>query len=718
MKRFLSISLIASVGLTVFLILGKRPRDTEDTASKSVPTPVAQDKSQPKEVITNALAAVVEVIASTEGKPSKSGTGFGLSADGLIATNAHLVTRASTISVRTLSGAEYRVKKVLRQDSSTDVALIQLDAKNIPHLKLSTSEIKTGLTVMVVGNPQGLNGSASEGIVSAVRRGKTEQETRIQITAPISSGSSGSPVLDLHGEVIAMVSSKLVDGDALGFAIPSSIIANAIDSSKDLGTNDDTSLFGNFMYSFKPDHSKDPVMQQVEKVYRGDSHALAIDAMLTASKSHPDCIPLKLLLAERYQASGDSISATRLYQEIIRLHPENRKAPLGLVDGIYSSSDKWPAARTILEEAIRRDPLNFRARLELAKKLSSIDYLEKLSQAREAALIAPFHLASVEEHLFAEALYALKSRDHRVDDDVTRNPSSYLKKFTAYTSMLEVAVEAGVVAVEGKPDKAGELMSLLQKENSRVFPLVDDAIMTLVLIATTSGSDTSTFDDVVKVITPLREKNPGVMTVWQKDWSYPLWTVYPRLHAEILNEIYYDCGTWRFSRNDPLDLFAAAAIPDLKKMGRHAGDMNTSENEQADCIIAFIQSYQKLIRLKAKAVKYWAQSRNLGTNMDPPRSPLFELWIQMWCKAFLAKPEQPEDLRSKLTAHMAEMPAASDSVHFAAQTKNYSTGKNDETKFFEHGALGDISVEAALTWAWITAKEDCVPTDTASHGSK
>jgi hypothetical protein len=197
------------------------------------------------------------------------------------------------------------------------------------------------------------------------------------------------------------------------------------------------------------------------------------------------------------------------------------------------------------------------------------------------------------------------------------------------------------------------------------------------------------------------------MDAWRKDWTYPAWTIYPRLHAEILNESYHNCSMWRFHRNDPLDLFAAAVLPDLEKNGRHAGGRGKSTENEVSSLLRFADCYKELLKSKSRAVVCWADSRKLGKQMEPPRSPLFELWIQMWGKTCLSRQDVTSEQKTKLANCIASMPTPADSVTYARQTKNYSTGKLDEMTFFKNGSLGDISVEASLTWAWITAKERC-----------
>src|SRR5260221_14639375 len=99
------------------------------------------------------------------------------------------------------SGAVYFLKGIISVSPSTDVALLQFYATDVPHLRLgSTTDAVEGQRVLVIGNPEGLEGTVSDGIISAFR----ENRSMIQITAPISLGSSGSPVLDESGQVLGI----------------------------------------------------------------------------------------------------------------------------------------------------------------------------------------------------------------------------------------------------------------------------------------------------------------------------------------------------------------------------------------------------------------------------------------------------------------------------------------------------------------------------------
>jgi hypothetical protein len=148
--------------------------------------------------------------------PVKTGTGFFISPDGLAVTNYHVIQGASHLAGRTNEGAVFQFEHLVAHPQGVDLAILKFAADGAAYLKLGHStDAVEGQTVLVIGNPEGLQGSVSEGIISAFR----ENRSMIQITAPISPGSSGSPVMDELGQVIGVATMVTREGQNLGFAI-------------------------------------------------------------------------------------------------------------------------------------------------------------------------------------------------------------------------------------------------------------------------------------------------------------------------------------------------------------------------------------------------------------------------------------------------------------------------------------------------------------------
>ena len=169
-------------------------------------------------------AVAIETFDS-KGDTLARGSGFFIAQDRVI-TNRHVIEKATRVEVHLLNGKKYVVRGVLAVDGEGDLALLQVDvprelAVPLPFLRAVPQE---GESIVVIGNPYGLEGSVSNGIVSAVREipgyGKI-----IQITASISPGSSGSPVVNMAGQVIGVATLQAAEGQNLNFAVPAERIS-------------------------------------------------------------------------------------------------------------------------------------------------------------------------------------------------------------------------------------------------------------------------------------------------------------------------------------------------------------------------------------------------------------------------------------------------------------------------------------------------------------
>lgn len=170
------------------------------------------------------------------------GSGFIITADGLIITNRHVVDlEVDEFSVITNDGQEYTVEQIYR-DPLNDLAIIKINATNLPALRLAdSSKLQIGQSAIAIGTPLGeFNNSVTTGIVSGVGRGITagspfegfveKLDNVIQTDASISPGNSGGPLLDSSGQVIGVNTAVSASGENLGFAIPSNVVRDLIAS--------------------------------------------------------------------------------------------------------------------------------------------------------------------------------------------------------------------------------------------------------------------------------------------------------------------------------------------------------------------------------------------------------------------------------------------------------------------------------------------------------
>lgn len=165
---------------------------------------LAQAQRDLSALVKRVVPSVVVInVFDKDGKLKGSGTGFFIKEDGALVTNYHVMAEGVRADVKLSSGEVLSIKGILSEDREADLILLDIAAKerSFPALKLTDKKIETGQPIFVVGSPFGLEGTVSDGIVSAIREipriGKF-----LQITAPISKGSSGSPVLNMQGEVV------------------------------------------------------------------------------------------------------------------------------------------------------------------------------------------------------------------------------------------------------------------------------------------------------------------------------------------------------------------------------------------------------------------------------------------------------------------------------------------------------------------------------------
>jgi serine protease Do len=168
------------------------------------------------------------------------GSGFFITADGYAVTNNHVVDKAETVEVGTDDGKTYSAK-VIGTDSRTDVALIKVEGRtDFPHVNLADSAPRIGDWVLAVGNPFGLGGTVTAGIVSARGRdiGAGPYDDFIQIDAPVNKGNSGGPTFDVDGNVIGVntaIFSPSGGSVGIAFAIPSATVKSVVAQLKDSG---------------------------------------------------------------------------------------------------------------------------------------------------------------------------------------------------------------------------------------------------------------------------------------------------------------------------------------------------------------------------------------------------------------------------------------------------------------------------------------------------
>ena len=180
----------------------------------------------------NNQAVVVIIIYDKDDEPIGQGSGFIVRSDGAIVTNLHVVSNAVSIKVKMAKDKYLKVEGILYSDEANDLVILKTEGNDLPVLTLGNlDQIKPGEKIYVIGSPAGLENTITDGIISGLRE-VTQDQKVIQISAPISSGSSGGPVFNEKGEVIG-VATFILEGtgiQSLNFAMPVNLIKTKINN--------------------------------------------------------------------------------------------------------------------------------------------------------------------------------------------------------------------------------------------------------------------------------------------------------------------------------------------------------------------------------------------------------------------------------------------------------------------------------------------------------
>ena len=182
-----------------------------------------------EQLAEKALAATVYLeMMDSAGKTISIGSGFFVRQD-LIVTNYHVIEGAARGTAKLVGKhTKYAIEGITATERSNDLAILKVSTSGIKPLPLveNSDRVKIGAQIYVAGNPKGLEGTFSDGIISSKRGGYANQ--RLQMTAPISPGSSGGPVLNTRGEVVGVSFMTIEGGQNLNFAIPSNYIKTLV----------------------------------------------------------------------------------------------------------------------------------------------------------------------------------------------------------------------------------------------------------------------------------------------------------------------------------------------------------------------------------------------------------------------------------------------------------------------------------------------------------
>jgi hypothetical protein len=184
------------------------------------------------DIVRQALPAIVTIQGETINGEKVSGSGFIVDSNGTIITNVHVIAEMKSGGVRLQTGDIYDSFQIKAFDSRKDLAVIQVAGFKLPTLRLAdSSDVKIGESVILIGNPLGLTGSVSAGVVSGLRQLDGSQV--IQTDAAANPGNSGGPLLRKDGSVVGVLSFKLRGAENLNFVIPANYAQGLLNSANE-----------------------------------------------------------------------------------------------------------------------------------------------------------------------------------------------------------------------------------------------------------------------------------------------------------------------------------------------------------------------------------------------------------------------------------------------------------------------------------------------------
>jgi S1-C subfamily serine protease len=280
-------------------------------------------------VVKRVKPAVVAIATFDEkGEALMTGSGFFLS-PGQVVTNLHVVRGAARAEIKTLDGKPkvYQVTGALAVDEEGDLALLNVDmpAQATRSTELATELPDEGESIFVIGNPLKLEGSVSDGIVSAVREVPNSYRI-IQITAPISHGNSGSPVFNLRGQVLGVVTVKVTNGQNINLALEVARVkqlrAGKLQRLSDIAPKN------------KGDVAESSYRNGLDSLWLGNYDS-AVGYFENAANKNPKRADAWVQVGYCKVKQGKSQEAIQAYQQALQLEPEDADIHNKLGDAYY-----------------------------------------------------------------------------------------------------------------------------------------------------------------------------------------------------------------------------------------------------------------------------------------------------------------------------------------------------------------------------------------------
>lgn len=345
-----------------------------------------------KEMVGPIQKSIVTVITyDLEDKVSNIGSGFFISKSGILVTNHHVLTGAYKAVIKASDGNQYPVAAVLAENQLVDLIKVRIE---IPHdrvtpIALSEEEPAIAERVVVIGSPLGLDQTVSEGIISAVREIPATGKI-FQLTAPISPGSSGSPALNLRGEVIGVATFQLAKGQNLNFAVSIKALQSLTEKAAAPSITEWT--IRNSRQG--PALAETLCSKGVRLTIQGE-YQEALTFFKKAAEANPDDPIAWYGLGSCYVGLGQTEDAIKAYKQPIAVNPDNASAHFVLAM-YYKAIEQFQRAIQSLLEVIRIDPNSIQARFELGRVYRKLERTEEEIDSFQKILeINPNHVPTL-----------------------------------------------------------------------------------------------------------------------------------------------------------------------------------------------------------------------------------------------------------------------------------------------------------------------------------
>jgi tetratricopeptide (TPR) repeat protein len=419
-----------------------------------VPAPAA-GAADLSDLVRKVQPAVVTVLTyDIHRRASGFGSGFFVDRQGHVVTNYHVVEGAYDAQVRLHDGTLLPVEAVAAEDPEADLVrlTVRVPLEGSAWLPVAGDPPKIAEPVVVVGSPMGLEKTVSEGIVSAVRTAPGLGDF-FQISAPISRGSSGGPVLNLKGEVVGVVSFMVVLGQNLNFAIPAGGIAKL----KPLPEPVSLAAWTHRKSLQQPDQAVELCREGFQLSVDGQ-YTKALDLYRSATEKDPTNPTAWHGLGFCYTGMNRKDQAVEAYQTAIRINPENAELRLHLGHMLFDLM-RYEDATGAYANAVRIDPDLVEGHAGLAAALTELGrYSQAIESHREVIRLRP--RAAPAYFNLAVTLSRLESWDEAVDayrQTVSIDPENLaayqnLGVLLSRLQQVDEAVEAYQQAIRIDPD--------------------------------------------------------------------------------------------------------------------------------------------------------------------------------------------------------------------------------------------------------------------------